>query len=29
VFMDQKYYNEIFAVKTYNYKDPKFTSKVS
>ena len=29
LFMDQKYYNEIFAVKTYNYKDPKFTSKVS
>ena len=26
VFVDQKYFNEIFAVKTYNYKDPKFTS---
>jgi hypothetical protein len=26
VFVDQKYFNEIFAVKTYNYKDPKFSS---
>jgi len=25
VFSDQKYYNEIFAVKTYNFTDPKFT----
>ena len=25
IFVDQTYYNEIFAVKTYNFKDPKFT----